>query len=54
MWLGDAIMEYMEIKEKYFTPAVSDMINDSFLGLSVFKISLSVFFCLQGVGYDYT
>ena len=42
MWLGDAIMEYMEIKEKYFTPAVSDMINDSFLGLSVVALGLII------------
>lgn len=32
MWLVDAIFEYAEMGERYFTPAAQDMLNDSFLG----------------------
>ena len=35
MWLCDAVAEYIELGADYFAPAVEDMINDSFLGLSV-------------------
>ena len=35
MWLVDAAVEYMEMGAEYFTPQLTDMINDSFLGLSV-------------------
>jgi hypothetical protein len=35
MWLCDAVAEYKELGADYFAPAVEDMINDSFLGLSV-------------------
>ena len=42
MWLGDAIMEYMEIGAKYFEPAFKDMINDTFLGLSVVALGLII------------
>ena len=35
MWLVDAIFEYVELRAEYFTPALEDMINDSFLGLAV-------------------
>ncbi len=42
MWLVDAIFEYAELKEAYFTPAVEDMINDSFLGLSVVALGLVI------------
>ncbi len=42
MWLVDAIFEYAELKEEYFTPAVEDMINDSFLGLSVIALGLVI------------
>ena len=35
MWLVDAIFEYAELHEEYFTPAFEDMINDAYLGLSV-------------------
>lgn len=33
MWLVDAIFEYKELGAGYFTPALADMANDSFLGL---------------------
>ena len=42
MWLVDAIFEYVELQEEYFTPALEDMINDTFLGLSVVALGLVV------------
>ncbi|MBQ6537409.1 MAG: hypothetical protein IJL75_00720 [Eubacterium sp.] len=42
MWLGDAIFEYVELGAEYFTPAIKDMINDSFLGLSVVALALVI------------
>ena len=42
MWLVDAIFEYAELKEAYFTPTAQDMLNDSFLGLSVVALGLVI------------
>lgn len=42
MWFVDAIAEYIELRAAYFTPALEDMINDTFLGLSVIAFSLVV------------
>lgn len=42
MWLGDAIFEYMELQEEYFTPAPADMLNDLFLGLSVVALAMVI------------
>ena len=42
MCLVDAIFEYAELKAEYFTPALEDMINDSFLGLSVIALALII------------
>ncbi|MBQ7598680.1 MAG: hypothetical protein IJU56_08895 [Clostridia bacterium] len=42
MWLVDAVFEYIELRAKYFTPAPEDMINDSFLGLSVIALALVI------------
>ena len=42
MWLADAIMEYRELGAKYFEPAAKDMLNDSFLGLSVVALGLII------------
>ena len=42
MWLADAIFEYAELHEKYFTPEPADMLNDAFLGLSVVALGLVV------------
>lgn len=42
MWFVDAIFEYAELGAEYFTPAVEDMINDSFLGLSVVVLGLII------------
>lgn len=42
MWFVDAIFEYIELREEYFTPAIEDMVNDSFLGLSVIALALII------------
>lgn len=42
MWLGDALFEYAELREEYFTPAPADMLNDLFLGLSVIALALVI------------
>jgi len=42
MWLGDAIFEYAEAGAEFFTPAIEDMINDSYLGLSVIALALVI------------
>ena len=42
MWLVDAEFEFVELKSEYFTPAAEDMLNDSFLGLSVVALGLIV------------
>ena len=42
MWLVDAIFEYAELRAEYFTPALEDMINDSFLGFSVVALALVI------------
>lgn len=35
MWLVDAVFEYAELREEYFTPAIADVFNDFFLGIAV-------------------
>ncbi|WP_458459678.1 hypothetical protein [Pseudobutyrivibrio sp.] len=42
MWLVDAIFEYAELRAEYFTPALEDMINDTFLGFSVVALALVI------------
>jgi hypothetical protein len=42
MWFVDAIFKYAEIKAKFFSPAPLDMLNDSFLGLSVVAFGLLI------------
>ena len=42
MWLVDAIFEYAELKEAYFTPAPAELLNDLFLGLSVVALALII------------
>ena len=42
MWLVDAIFEYVELHEEYFTPAPVDMLNDFYLGLSVVALGLII------------
>ena len=42
MWMCDAIFEYAELRAEYFTPAIEDMVNDSFLGVSVIALALVI------------
>ncbi len=42
MWLVDAVFEYAELKAEYFTPALPDIVNDAFLGLSVVALGMIV------------
>lgn len=42
MWLVDSVVEYMEVGVDFFRPSASDMLNDSFLGLSVVALGLAV------------
>ena len=42
MWFVDAVVEYLEIGAEYFTPAAEDMLNDSYLGLSVVALGLII------------
>ncbi len=42
MWFVDAIFEYVELRAEYFTPAIEDMLNDTFLGLSVVALGLVI------------
>ena len=42
MWLVDAVYEYIELGAEYFNPSLKDMLNDSFLGLSVIALALVV------------
>ena len=42
MWFVDAIFEYAELGAEFFTPALEDMINDSYLGLCVVALGLII------------
>ena len=42
MWLVDSVVEYIEEGSEFFTPAAADMINDSYLGLSVVALGLVI------------
>ncbi len=42
MWFVDAIFEYAELGAEYFAPAAEDMLNDTFLGLSVVALGLVI------------
>ena len=42
MWLVDAIFEYAQLGAEFFTPALEDMVNDFYLGLSVVALGLVV------------
>ena len=40
MWLVDAVVEFIELKEEFFMQPVADLINDAVLGLSVVAIGM--------------
>lgn len=42
MWLVDAVAEYIELGAAFFTPSAADMLNDSYLGLSVVALGLVI------------
>lgn len=42
MWLVDAIFEYADMGSEYFEPSAKEMLNDSFLGLSVVALGLVI------------
>ena len=42
MWFVDAVFEYAELKAEYLSPAAEDMLNDTFLGLSVVALALVI------------
>ena len=42
MWFIDAVFEYAELEAEFFAPALEDMINDAFLGLSVVALGLII------------
>lgn len=42
MWFVDAVVEYIELGAEYFTPAAADLLNDSYLGLSVVALGLLI------------
>ena len=42
MWFVDAIFEYAELHEEFFTPAAGDLLNDLYLGLSVVALALII------------
>lgn len=42
MWSVDAVFEYIELRADFFTPAASDMLNDTFLGLSAVALGLII------------
>lgn len=46
MWLADAVFEYAELEAGYFTPAFADMVNDTYLGLSVVAFGLLIWLAL--------
>ena len=46
MWLVDAVAEYLELRAEFFTPAAADMLNDSYLGLSVVALGLIIWLAI--------
>lgn len=42
MWFVDAVFEYAELGAEYFTPSAADMLNDTFLGISVAAFALVI------------
>ena len=42
MWFVDAIFEYAEAGAEYFIPLAADMLNDTFLGISVVALGLVI------------
>ncbi|HAG12897.1 MAG TPA: hypothetical protein DCG49_03420 [Ruminococcus sp.] len=46
MWFVDAVVEYFELRDAFFTPSPDDMLNDAFLGLSVAVVGLIIWLAI--------
>ncbi|MBR1724230.1 MAG: hypothetical protein IJ723_04325 [Ruminococcus sp.] len=46
MWTVDAVAEFIELKEAFFTPAAADMLNDAFLGAAVVTLGLLIWLAM--------
>lgn len=46
MWLVDAVLELIELKEKFFTPEPAEMLNDLYLGLSAAALGLVIWLAM--------
>lgn len=42
MWFVDAVFEYRELKTAYFTPDLTQMLNDGFLGVSIITLGMMI------------
>ena len=42
MWFVDAMVEFSELRAEYFNPEIADVLNDTFLGLSVVALALVI------------
>ena len=42
MWLIDAVAEYIEAGAEFFEQAPADMLNDTYLGLSVVALGIVI------------
>lgn len=42
MWFIDAVYEYVQLKAEFFAPGISDMLNDTYLGLSIVALGLVI------------
>ena len=42
MWLVDAVFEYVEMGAEFFTSGPADMLNDTYLGISVTAFGLVI------------
>ncbi|MDE5765373.1 MAG: hypothetical protein K2I00_10530 [Ruminococcus sp.] len=42
MWIVDSVAEYIKTGAEFFNPSAADMLNDSFLGLSVTALGLTI------------
>ena len=42
MWFVDAVFEFVEMGDAFFTPSAADMGNDAFLGISAVALGLMI------------
>ena len=42
MWFVDAVFEYIELGAEYFTPSVTEMVNDGFLGFCAVALGMII------------